>query len=199
MGIIPRPSESQVSGPAGRVMGAGGAGPSPVQCVWSPTWESGPNPELHPWDHTLPHILPAEACSRALPRMLAGRPTHARPGTEGASQPSGSFADAREASPSYPLVTCLWTSHSASLRVGFFIYKVGLKMPVSQACSESWLSFGLLRRNLKCWSGSAPPTLSQSLSPWPLGEAPGSPPAWEINHYPLREFGTPLLGLSHQL
>lgn len=128
MGIIPQPSESQVSGPAGRVMGAGGAGPSPVKCVWSPIWESGPQkPRFTPRDHALPPLLPAEATHVHHPPHLAADPPTGAPGEKEAGRLQEACS-AREASPSHPLLGCLWPSPSASLNVSLSIYKMGLKM-----------------------------------------------------------------------
>lgn len=60
---------------------------------------------------------------------------------------------------------------TASLTLSLLIYKMGIDRPISQACSESWLSLGLRVRNLHCWSGGAPG--SPHPNPLPLASQGG--------------------------
>lgn len=93
-----------------------------------------------------------------------------------------------------PGASCLWTRHFASLSLQLFIYEMGDWFTASSKLF--WLTNE--KPEILTW---APPALSPlpfsssvpSLPPG-LPERPQqSPPALEINHYPLREFGTSLL------
>lgn len=105
-------------------VGAGGAGPSPGKCVWEVGAQPGSQGTKTPL-HTH-RVANTQRPAHTLPHTLCCAPTHTHTGTGETSKPLGSFLDAREASPSHPLLRCLWTSHLASLNLGFLIYRVGI-------------------------------------------------------------------------
>lgn len=90
----------------------------------------GWNPSAHSQDRMHPPQRPAQAL------LHSNVPSSPHAGIGGNREPSGSFVDAREGSPSHPPVRCLWTSCLASLDLRLLIYKTGINMPISQACSE---------------------------------------------------------------
>ena len=65
MGIIPQPSESL--DPLARVMGAGGAGPSPMKCVWEVGAQTGSQGMKTRFALTGSHTPTMETCTRIAP------------------------------------------------------------------------------------------------------------------------------------
>lgn len=154
---------------AGWMMGAGGASPSPTKCVWEAGAQPGSQRMEPQCTLTRLNALTAEASPgiAAYQSPLTGR--------GGNMEPSGSFVDAREGSPSHPLVRCLWTSCLASLNLRLLICKTGINMPISQACSEL-AEFWLTNEKSELLEERCPSQPLSLPSPLlPLREAPGEP------------------------